>query len=1031
MTRRIALTHTIEQRFTRPVQLSTHWLRLRPAPHTRARTTAYSMRVRTEPHFLNWLRDPFGNHVARLDLPEPVARLAIDVALVADLADTNPLDFLVDASATRHPFAYEPQLRKDLAPYLHLEDTGAELTAWLAALERTPRYVVERAQDVALKIRERFAGTPPELAWLLTLAFRALGLAARFTSGYRIDDAAASMHAWSEVYLPGGGWIGLDPSAGLFTTEAYVPLACAPEPQRAQPIVGFREASDEVVRDTVAVSLLAPTEPSWPYGDDEWTYIRALGSKVDADLGAARVPLTVGRELAFTSVTEVGSLEWSTAVLGEGKRRGADTLLGALRARLAPGGLVQMGYGEWYVGEPAPRWRLTCLYRSDGGPLWRNAALLDAPETGTVATIAAAEAFGRALVRALGIPPSYVVPAYEDPLYRLWRDARGGAVAPAPDELRDPERRRELADRLTNDAAGPPVGYALPLQHDDVHERWRSGAWAFRRGRLYLLAGTLRMGFRLPLESLPTRQEMVEGNASVPRTALCLEVRDGRLFVFMPPLPRVEHFLDLIRAIENAAEALGLPVVLEGYEPPEDPRLRRIVIEPDAGVLRLALPASTSFDEHAALLETAYDEAADLGLRAERLLTNGAREPVGAGAAVVLAGTTPEASPLLARPEILRALVAHWQRHPSLSYFFATRFVGPGGRAPRPDEGRDDALYELEIALERIPCGKSALPWVSDRLLRHLLADPAGDIRRAEMRMDALFDPARTSRRLGQLVLRSFDTPPHARLATLQSLLVMALVARFARDPRVADLQRWGPALHDRFLLPTLLWEDLRAVLRDLDEAGYPFQPEWFAPFLAFQFPVLGGVQLGDASLELRLAHEPWPVLAEEATGAGLARFVDAANERLQVRATGLPPSRYALACNGRRVPLRPTGVQGEWIAGVRYKAWNPPATLHPTTLAVGALVFDLIDTWTGRAIGGCRFFPARPTLAGPAAEPPSVLEAAEGERGRPPRLALSPLVWQRPRAGSFVPGGSGQGPMTPPPEEIVSGHVLDLTAPT
>jgi uncharacterized protein (DUF2126 family) len=247
----------------------------------------------------------------------------------------------------------------------------------------------------------------------------------------------------------------------------------------------------------------------------------------------------------------------------------------------------------------------------------------------------------------------------------------------------------------------------------------------------------------------------------------------------------------------------------------------------------------------------------------------------------------------------------------------------------------------------------------------------------------------------------------------------------------VADLQRWGPALHDRFLLPTLLWEDLRAVLRDLDEAGYPFQPEWFAPFLAFHFPVIGGVQLGDASLELRLAHEPWPVLAEEATGAGLARFVDAANERLQVRATGLPPSRYALACNGRRVPLRPTGVQGEWVAGVRYKAWNPPATLHPTTLAVGALVFDLIDTWTGRAIGGCRFFPARPTLAGPAAEPPSVFEAAEGERGRPPRLALSPLVWQRPRAGSFVPGGSGQGPMTPPPEEIVSGYVLDLTAPT
>jgi uncharacterized protein (DUF2126 family) len=534
------------------------------------------------------------------------------------------------------------------------------------------------------------------------------------------------------------------------------------------------------------------------------------------------------------------------------------------------------------------------------------------------------------------------------------------------------------------------------------------------------------MGLRLPLESLPAHDD-----ASVPRTALCLEVRDGRLFVFMPPLPRVEHFLDLIRAVENAAEALALPVALEGYEPPEDPRLRRIVVEPDAGVLRLALPATASFDEHAALLETAYDAAAGVGLHADRLLADGTREPVGAGAAVVLGGTTPEASPLLVRPEILRALVTHWQRHPSLSYFFATRFVGPGGRAPRPDEGRDDALYELAIALERIPYGESARPWVPDRLLRHLLTDPAGDIRRAEIRMDALFDPAHARRRRGQLVLRSFDTPPHARLATLQSLLVMALVARFARHPRVADLQRWGPTLHDRFLLPTLLWEDLRAVLRDLDEAGYPFQPEWFAPFLAFHFPVVGGLQLGDVSLELRFAHEPWPVLAEEATGSGLARFVDAANERLQVRATGLPPSRYALACNGRRVPLRPTGVQGEWVAGVRYKAWNPPATLHPTAPAVGALVFDLIDTWTGRAIGGCRFLPAPPTLVGPVAAAPSVFEPAEGERGRPPRPALSPLVWQRPRAGRFVPGGSGQGPMTPPPEEMVSGHVLDLTAPT
>jgi len=1020
MTRRVAVTHAIEQRFARPVHLSTHWLRLRPAPHARARITAYSMRVATEPHFLNWFRDAFENHVARLDLPEPVSRLAIEVSLVAELAETNPLDFLVDAGATEHPFVYEPQLHKELAPYLRVDAMGAELSAWLGGLARTPRYVVDRVHEVAIEIGQRFAGSPTELAWLLTLGLRALGLAARFTSGYRIADASASVHAWSEVYLPGAGWIGLDPAAGLFTTEAYVPLACAPEPLRAQPVTGFREASEEEVHDAVAVSVLAPTGPTWPHGDAGWAYIRALGAKVDADLRAAGTRLAVGRELAFTSVTDAGSPEWTSGTLGEGKRRAADTLLSALRP---PGALVQTGYGEWYAGEPVMRWRIACLHRVDGRPIWRNAALLDRPATAAVTTLATAQAFGESVARALDVPPACVVPAHEDALHRLWRDERDAVAAAAREELRDPERRRRLADRLTNGAAGPPVGYVLALGRDDAGERWRSGVWAFRRSRLHLVDGTLPIGFRLPLESLPAN------DASVPRTALCLEVRDGRLCVFLPPLSRIEDYLELVGAIEAAADALSLPVALEGYEPPEDPRLRRIVVEPDAGVLRVTLPAAASFDEQVALLETVYTRAAELGLQPERLLANGAHEPVGAGASVVLGGTTPEESPLLSRPEILRALVTHWQRHPSLSYFFATRFVGPGGHAPRPDEGRDDALYELRIALERVPWGEGALPWLPDRLLRHLLADPAGDIRRAELRMDQLFDPVHASRRLGRLALGAFEMPPHAHLAALESLLVAALVARFVRDPGAAELRRWGRALHDRFLLPTLLWEDLQAVLGDLDAAGYPFQPDWFAPFLAFHFPVLGSVQLGDVSLELRLAHEPWPVLAQEATGSGLARFVDAANERIEVRATGLTPSRHALACNGRHVPLRATGVQGAWVAGVRYKAWNLPATLHPTTAAVGTLVFDLIDTWTGRAIGGCRFFPARPAPAGRMAPPPPAPDG-EAERGRPLRLAPSPLVWQRPRVGGFAPEGSGRGRMAPPPVELGSGYVLDLTAP-
>jgi uncharacterized protein (DUF2126 family) len=1080
MTRRLVLMHRLDSRFDQPVRTSTHWLRLRPAPNTRARVEAYSLRVAPGAHFINWLRDPYENHLARLDLPRPVAQLTLTVELLLGLAPVDPFDFLVDTYAARVPFEYPAQLRKELAPYLAMGPGGTRLAAWIAGLDRQPRYVVDfldrlnraaqarvgldgAVRPAAVDVEQlltRGRGTAWELAWLLTLGLRGAGLAARFVSGYRIAtgpaDAAAGLHAWSEAFLPGAGWIGLDPGAALFTDEHYVPLATAPDPLRALPWVGYREACVEQFTETVTAGVLSPAAA--PAADTAWSDITALGHRIEHALRAEDVKLAVGHSLSFVSATDPTAAEWTTAALGPGKRRAAEALLTALCARLAPGAALHLGQGEWYAGEDRPRWRLSGGFREDRVPVWRDPARLAMTARPAGTTPADARRFATQLAGALGLPAGLLIPAYEDGLHQQWREGR--RPAPDPQELRDPARRRRLAERLS-EIGGEPVGYVLPLRWDVVQGGWRSGSWALRRAGLHLLPGDSALGLRLPLDGLAPEPdaelpfaercpfeprsalpEQSAGPAGVaarsgeesapaagaPRTAVCVERRAGALYVFLPPLSHLEHYLALVAAVEAAAESSGEAVWLEGYEPPSDPRLRRFVLEPDAGVLRLQLPDAPSWSEQVALLEAAYAEAARLGLVARRRLGDGTHQPTGGGAALILGGTRPADSPLLQRPALLRSLLACWQRHPSLSYFFATRAVGPSGRAPRPDEGRPEALYELGLALERLGPAAHTPPWFADRVLRHLLADPAGDLRRAEWCMERLYDPARASRRLGELTLRAFETAADARLAALQALLVMALVVRFVRAPDDRGLVPWGAALHDRYLLPQPLWQDLGAVLRDLAAVDLPLQRDWFAPFLELHFPVLGTARIGEIAIELRLAHEPWPLLAEEVTGAGVVRFVDSANERLQVRATGVAPGRYLLACNGRRVPLQPGEAYDEFVAGVRYKSANPPATRHPTTPPLTALVFDLIDAWNGRVVGGFSYALApRAGLTGAAALAP-VPGAQAGGGSQPGQRTAAPwFVPQRGAAGRILAHGA-RGPVAPPPTENGAGYVLDLT---
>jgi uncharacterized protein (DUF2126 family)/transglutaminase-like putative cysteine protease len=1041
---RVALQHRTRYRFDRLVNVSPHEIRLRPAPHCRTPVLGYSLNIKPASHFLNWQQDPYGNWIARVVFPERMSELDIVVDLTADMTVINPFDFFVEPYAEHYPFAYSEALAKELKPFLETADMGPLLADWvdkfratIQADESTVLMLVRLNQQLQHDIRylvrmepgvqtpeetlSRACGSCRDSGWLLVQILRQLGLAARFASGYLIQLVAdvkplegpagpkkdfTDLHAWAEVYLPGAGWIGLDPTSGLLAGEGHLPLACTADPGTAAPVIGYTDVCNTEFDVKMTVTRVhEDPRVTKPYSDAQWSAIDALGAKVDADLAAHDVRLTQGGEPTFVSIDDMEGAEWNVAALGPKKRELAQALLLRLKHAFASGGFIHDGQGKWYPGEVLPRWALGVIWRIDGEPLWRNPALIADTRSEGASTVETARKLARELALRLGLPAELVIDAFEDVPRVLLDEARlPGNVDPMAADLSQPGERARLAALLTS-GLDQPAGFVLPLRaatvDGDSAAAWESSRWPLRRQRLYAVGGDSPLGLRLPLGSLPDvlpediehdhgvdpfaprgalarrgamrggqRAGRVRGSAprEVIKTALVVQMRRGHVYVFMPPLKRVEDYAALLAAIEDTAAGMGsgTPVAIEGYTPPRDPRLRVLNVTPDPGVIEVNIHPAGSWKQLVETTTVLYEQARQSRLTTEKFMLDGRHTGTGGGNHVTLGGATPSDSPLLRRPDLLRSLITYWQNHPSLSYLFSGTFVGPTSQAPRVDEARDDRLYELEIAFQELTRkhgdGKSeAPPWIIDRLLRNLLTDLTGNTHRAEFSIDKLYSPDTATGRLGLLEFRAFEMPPHARMSAVQMLLLRALVARFWQQPYNGRLVRWGTALHDRWLLPHFVTADIREVASELNAFGYAFSAEWFAPFIEFRFPRFGTVHCDGTDIELRQAIEPWHVLGEEVSGTGTARFVDSSLERLQVKAGGLTPGRHAVACNGRALPLTPTGVPGEYVAGVRFRAWNQPSALHPTIGVHAPLVFDLVDLWAGRALGGCTYHVAHP----------------------------------------------------------------------
>jgi uncharacterized protein (DUF2126 family)/transglutaminase-like putative cysteine protease len=1039
MTITVGISHHTEYKYDRSINMGPHIFRLRPAPHSRTKIKSYSLKIIPEDHYINWQQDPFGNYQARVVFNKPTTEFSFTVDLVAEMTVINPFDFFLEEYAEEFPFVYDKISKAELAPYLKKRKASPKFLELIDSLQpkepiRSVDYLVSVNQAiynlVGYGIRlEPGVQTPNETlskktgscrdsSWLLVQLFRHLGLASRFVSGYLVqltsdqksldgpsgpEEDFTDLHAWAEVYIPGAGWIGLDPTSGLFAGEGHIPLACTPEPSSAAPVTGgIDDCKSEFNFYNKVTRVHEDPRVTKPYSEAQWSAINRLGQQVDNVYDEEGIHLTMGGEPTFISIDDMEHPQWNTDADGEDKRVLAHHLFLEMNKVFTKGGFTHYGQGKWYPGEPLPRWQYGCYWRKDGVPLWKNSKLLADPNKDYKLDHTDTAKFAEKLSDSLGLGKEALTTAYEDILYHMWQEASlPTEIGPKQPEILDAMSRKGFLAKMEK-GIEKPIGYVLPLQWNDGKNCWQSCVWEFKRGHCFLLPGESPLGYRLPLDSLQWSDNIIDRDPfDIPetfdkakrvkkgiigtdmiKTALALEVRAGRLYIFMPPTSHFEHYLAILTAVEKVAKELSIPVVIEGYTPPKDSRVEKYAVTPDPGVIEVNIHPSKSWEQLVERMTTLYGLAKQSRLGTDKFMADGRHTGTGGGNHVTLGGETPDQSPFLRRPDILRSFITYWQHHPGLSYLFSGLFIGPTSQAPRVDEARDEVLYELEIAFSHMPEGEVPEPWLVDRLLRNLLVDLTGNTHRAEFCIDKLYSPDSAMGRLGIVEFRGFEMPPHEQMSLVQMLLLRTLLAWFWKKPYHKPLVRWGTELHDKFLLPQYVENDLADVSRDLQQAGFPFQLSWLNPFFEFRFPVCGTRELDNVTLEVRTAIEPWHVLGEEATGSGTARYVDSSLERVQIKVIGAISDRYIVTCNGRRVPMK--AVKGkakdEMVAGIRYRAWQPPTALHPTIGVHAPLTFDLIDTWEGRSLGGCVYHVSHAGGRNPESLPVNAFEA-EGRR--------------------------------------------------
>jgi len=1029
MSVQVALNHWTRYGYDKAVSIGPQVIRLRPAPHCRTPILSYSLHVTPAGHFLNWQLDAHNNHLARVLFPNKTSEFVVAVDLVAELSPFNPFDFFLEPGVENYPFEYAPDLAKDLEPYRSFEPAGPLLQTFLRRLSRERRGTISFLVDLNRMVRdeieyvtrldpgvqtceqtiEKCSGSCRDSAWLLVQILRHLGLAARFISGYLIQLAgdestpegrsgpqndSADFHAWAEVFLPGAGWIGMDPTSGLFAGEGHIPLVCTPNASKAAPIEGTVEPANVDFRHTMSIRRLneAP-RLSKPFTEEAWLQVEQVAHRIDAELEAEDVRLTMGGEPTFVGIDEPESPQWNIDALGPMKRTRGLALIRCLRKKVAPGALLHFGQGKWYPGEPLPRWALSCSWRVDRVPVWQNIDLIGCEDQNYSFGAADALKFIEALTRRLQVSCEDILPAFNRESEPL---EPAGYILPI--RRRQPEGQLCWSSQLwfprpeclRLSLGDSPIGYRIPTEAmpwvapDELGYEYEVAPFADRIRLPSRPSRRMDLFQRNPVtDPLPALSSTAETASELVRPALCVQAREGRLHVFLPYASNLADYLDLVAAVEDTCQYLQTPVWLEGYAPPSDPRLRSFSVTPDPGVLEVNLPPASNWDELEQINTVLYEEAHHNRLTAEKFAYDGSHIATGGGSHIVIGGATVLDSPFLRRPDLLRSMLAFWQNHPSLSYLFSGMYVGPTSQCPRIDEARMDALYELELAFGNLP-PRDCPPTTLDGLFRNLLVDVTGNSHRAEFCIDKLYPQESRGLRLGLLELRAFEMAPHVKMGLIEMLLIRALVCMFWKRPFEGVLVRWGNALHDRFMLPNFVRRDFFDVLTCLRESGYNFEEKWFATQMEFRFPKIGSIAVEGGGLELREALEPWNVLAEETSSGRTVRAVDSSFERIQVKVSGLTTeSRYAVACNGRSVPLYPTGEPGETVAGVRYRARQLSAELHPTIPVHAPLIFDIIDRWKARSIARCAYHVGSPDGRAYTARPVNATEAADRRRQR------------------------------------------------